>query len=213
MSKIYKMNKNIVSNLLFVICSPILLSACQSNAPTVLISDKSSYPSQSRLDLSKDLPNHEKNMDLKPFLKKNHWINLFLSEIEPPNSAINFNFNSLGENIRLNLNCSDSNEQPFFLIEDLDGADVLSSSSEEAEQIEFILDQQVFPNPFQNTQSKDFENFKQIFYQAKLLTIRAYVLEDHSSQTNESTPVREYSFNNQYAEVLKAPSPHCSPST
>ncbi|MFN3074616.1 hypothetical protein ACK1JC_13520 [Acinetobacter sp. TY2] len=59
----------------------------------------------------------------------------------PPNSAINFNFNMQGENIRLNLNCVNPNEKPFFLIKDANGVDAFSSMIDDDQRMEFVLDQ------------------------------------------------------------------------
>lgn len=150
------------------------------------------------------------NTDLKPYLNKNHWINLFSSESPPPNSAINFNFNTQGENIRLNLNCVNPNEKPFFLIKDANGLDAFSSKIDDDQRMEFVLDQQVFTNSLKDTKSKKIEKFKQAFYQAKKLTIKTYTLSKNPTEQNtQFIPAMKYSFNNQYAEVLKEPSNHC----
>ena len=213
------MNKNTTIISALSILSTIILSACQSNIsnhlqnlPQPNLSENSSTisSSQSRLDLAKNFPNMNGNTDLKPYLNKNHWINLFSSESPPPNSAINFNFNMQGENIRLNLNCVNPNEKPFFLIKDVNDVDAFSSMTDNDQRMEFVLDQQVFTNPFKDTKSKKNEKFKQAFYQAKKLTIKKYNLSKNPPEQNtQSTPAMKYSFNNQYADVLKEPSNHC----
>ena len=150
MPKIYNMNKNTTIISALFIFSTILLSACQSNIsnhlqnlPQPNLSENSSTisSSQSRLDLAKNFPNMNGNTDLKPYLNKNHWINLFSSESPPPNSAINFNFNMQGENIRLTLNCVNPNEKPFFLIKDANDVDAFSSMIDDDQRMEFVLDQ------------------------------------------------------------------------
>ena len=76
--------------------------------------------------------------------------------------------------------------------------------------MEFVLDQQVFTNSFKDTKSKKIEKFKQAFHQAKKLTIKTYTLSKNPTEQNtQFIPAMKYSFNNQYAEVLKEPSNHC----
>lgn len=43
-----------------------------------------------------------------------------------------------GENIRLNLNCVNLNEKPFFLIKDANGVDAFSSMTDDDQRMEFF---------------------------------------------------------------------------
>lgn len=201
------MKNNIIA--ISLVFSSTLFSACQqNNIATESVQTSLKATNKNTFDVKKDFPHLKPEDNLIPVLPKQQWNLIFFDSID---RGFTLNINADQSRITMSLNCSHSNEHPFFLLEDRDGVDVLTSKSDGFGEAEFILDQHSFMNPFQDTNSTQFEKFKTAFYQAKSFTVKIWLSDELSTQQN-AKPVlsNEFHFNNRYAELLKTPSPACS---
>ena len=141
---------------------------------------------QSILDLAK--ASQEKLEHLLANMPKNEWVyleNPQLGTAELQNKATNNHVLSLA------LNCKIETQRPSFSLQNANGQVILKAYDDSAGQIQFLLDNKNFGNPFQTYQSKQLESFKTALKQAKVIKI-----------FNAS---KLYSFQNTHAELLEKP--------
>lgn len=210
------MKKQTISKSLTSICiflsSVTLLSACQQNSTKsttspLLTAQKHIFYME---NFAEDFPGKTTDDNLIPLLPKNQWNALSRKDL---GSMLVININPDLSRIRMALNCKSADEAPFYLIEDSDGVDVLSSAADNPYKVDFILDNKVFKQPFSNPSSTNFEQFKQAFYRAQIIQIKAYIPEKYfiNQEQQQHNPAYDFKFHNRFAETQKEPSVVCSP--
>ena len=191
--------------------SAVLLSACV-HTPVESITSQPPAAQKHIFDIDnfkEDFPSKTVKDNLVPLLPKSQWNALYKKDL---GHLLMININPDLSRISMALNCKDTDKIPFFLIEDSDGLDILSSSPDTSYQVDFILDNKTIKQPFKHSSSANFERFKQLFYTAKVIQIKAYVSEEYStdSEQQKHSPVHDLRFQNRYAEIQKESSPICS---
>ena len=141
---------------------------------------------QSVLDLAK--ASQEKLEQLLANMPKNEWVYL-----ENPQLGTTELQNKATDNTVLSLafNCKIDSQRPSFSLQNANGQFILKAYDDSAGQIQFLLDNKNFGNPFQTYQSQQLEGFKTALKQAKVIKI-----------FNAS---KLYSFQNKYPERLENP--------
>lgn len=141
---------------------------------------------QSVLDLAK--ASQEKLEQLLANMPKNEWVYLENPQLGTAELQNKSTDNSV---LSLAFNCKIDSQHPSFSLQNANGQVILKAYDDSAGQIQFLLDNKNFGNPFQMYQSKQIEGFKTALKQAKVIKI-----------FNAS---KLYSFQNKYPERLENP--------
>ncbi|OTG85141.1 hypothetical protein [Acinetobacter sp. ANC 4648] len=94
-----------------------------------------------------------------------------------------------GNMLLLRLNCKITSQQSGFILRNKDGQDILKAHDEQAGQIQFLLDNKNYGNPFHLSNSKKIDAFKTALQKTKVIKI-----------FNAS---KLYTFQNAHAERLE----------
>lgn len=118
-------------------------------------------------------------------MPKNQWV---LIENDQQGTSTLKNKSTDQFTLSLKLNCNVTNQRPTFNLTNADGQEILKAHDSNSGQIQFLLDNKNYGNPFNISNSTKFQSFKTAIVQAKVIKI-----------FNAS---KLYTFQNNKAELL-----------
>ncbi|WP_180183484.1 hypothetical protein [Acinetobacter sp. YH01020] len=118
-------------------------------------------------------------------MPKNQWV--YIENDQQGTSTLK---NKSADNftLSLKLNCKISTQRPTFSISNADGQEILKAHDTNVGQIQILLDNKNFGNPFETAHQQKFQSFKTTIAQAKVIKV-----------FNSS---KLYTFQNNKAELL-----------
>ena len=121
-------------------------------------------------------------------MPKNQWV--YIENDQQGTSTLKNKSND-NFSLSLKLNCKIATQRPTFSLSNADGQEVLKAHDSGTGQIQILLDNKNYGNPFDAVNASKFQSFKTAISQAKVIII-----------FNASTL---YSFQNNKAELLSKP--------